>query len=244
MNTNIKSLDKVANSVTAFILLTLLLQFVLYCTNPYASLAIFFFIPWNLFLAWIPLYFANKFGKIGANRLWFLPWFLFLPNSFYIWTDVIHAVRWYKTNCSDTGLYNGCGNRTFELVNVGMLSLTQIFYLIIIILSTIVGAYWGVRSMGVVYKLYTNLSKNIVSILFSIQVLLIAFAIVLGRFTRLNSWDVLLPHILIPKLWETWVMITTQQVPQIVFGVSILWTLISVFLFQKLIYGNNPTHKA
>ncbi len=53
----------------------------------------FFFLIWNLFLAWLPWYFVNHYHKLkgGAGRLavLFLS-ILFLPNAPYIVTDLFH----------------------------------------------------------------------------------------------------------------------------------------------------------
>src|ERR1044071_7971040 len=83
------------------------------------------FLIWNLFLAWLPLAFAllaceNYRSRLG--RSWhFLgasaSWLLFLPNAFYIFTDLIHLTRGYRTHfwvdlvlilsCALTGLVLG-----------------------------------------------------------------------------------------------------------------------------------------
>jgi uncharacterized membrane protein len=51
------------------------------------------FLIWNLFLAWIPVLFAAGFAAVH-RRVWLLPlglgWLAFLPNSPYLVTDLVH----------------------------------------------------------------------------------------------------------------------------------------------------------
>src|SRR5215212_453784 len=51
------------------------------------------FLIWNLFLAWIPVFFAAGFAGVH-RRVWLLPlglgWVAFLPNSPYLVTDLVH----------------------------------------------------------------------------------------------------------------------------------------------------------
>src|SRR6476661_5843672 len=52
----------------------------------------FLFLAWNLFLALIPYTISLRIKDISGNRLLFgvafTTWLLFLPNSFYILTDL------------------------------------------------------------------------------------------------------------------------------------------------------------
>jgi uncharacterized membrane protein len=51
------------------------------------------FLIWNLFLAWIPVFIAAGFASV-QRRAWLLPlglgWLAFLPNSPYLVTDLVH----------------------------------------------------------------------------------------------------------------------------------------------------------
>lgn len=131
----------------------------------------FAFLVWNLMLAGIPYLLSKKLflniewqeKKWIRNSICFL-WLLFLPNSFYLLTDFVHLT--YERNAP--------------------------YWIDIILLSyfTVMGFYLGY------YSLY--LMENIVKIhygfvptkLFSIGVIFLsAYGIYLGRFVRLNSWD-------------------------------------------------------
>jgi uncharacterized membrane protein len=51
------------------------------------------FLPWNLFLAFIPLYASTMLqrARAGAAQVgWLVMWLLFLPNAPYIVTDFVH----------------------------------------------------------------------------------------------------------------------------------------------------------
>src|SRR5262245_16128949 len=58
----------------------------------------FWYLNWNLFLAWLPLLLALWLERILAHKVWsawqaLVVTFLylgFLPNAFYVTTDVIH----------------------------------------------------------------------------------------------------------------------------------------------------------
>ena len=85
----------------------------------------FGFLPWNLFLAWIPLLFAlaaDRLHRTTAPRwTWFgvcaVVWFLFYPNAPYLITDLVHLKtrppipRWFDLilmmSFAWTGLFLG-----------------------------------------------------------------------------------------------------------------------------------------
>src|SRR5262245_58943402 len=57
----------------------------------------FAFLIWNLFLAWLPLWFAllacdryRQFGRTRGFLALAAAWLLFFPNAPYIFTDLVH----------------------------------------------------------------------------------------------------------------------------------------------------------
>ena len=62
----------------------------------------FLFLVWNLFLAWIPYLITRRLSAMQPfrPRLGFaalmLAWLLFIPNSFYIITDLFHVGDYYN----------------------------------------------------------------------------------------------------------------------------------------------------
>jgi uncharacterized membrane protein len=137
----------------------------------------FWFLLWNLFLAWIPFLLALALYD-GARRgrhpalLAFLAagWLLFFPNAPYILTDVIHLAPqsaiplWFDT-----------------------LTITS---------SALTGLLLGFVSLGLVQEVARRAAGVVWAWILVGGVLLIAsVGIYLGRFLRLNSWDVVTrPH--------------------------------------------------
>lgn len=127
----------------------------------------YFFLIWNLFLAGVP-FLISEFVKSKSapafNSLVLIIWLLFLPNSFYVITDLIH------------------------LQNSSM----QIFDCFMILSFAILCLYLGFYSMKKVGKWIGNklpiLNKSLLNILI---LFLCSFGIYLGRVLRYNSWDIL-----------------------------------------------------
>ncbi|WP_337044106.1 DUF1361 domain-containing protein [Emticicia sp. 17c] len=134
------------------------------------------FLLWNLFLAWVPLFFvlvarrihASKQAAIGTKRVVlyvFLGlWLLFFPNSPYIITDLIHLVE------SESHLL------WFDSVNFFVVALA--------------GLATGLYSLYVAHQIIQRLTNKFTAwVLISGSVMLAGFGLYLGRFIRFNSWD-------------------------------------------------------
>lgn len=132
------------------------------------------FILWNLVLAVVPLFFALWLIYRLRTTLWSdnlnivisLLWLGFLPNSFYIVSDLIHI--------HDSG-------------EVSILFDVTVFF------STIFNAY--VAGFTSLYLIHEALLKRLKYVwahaTIGFILLLCGFAIYLGRFLRWNTWDVL-----------------------------------------------------
>ncbi|WP_395053633.1 DUF1361 domain-containing protein [Flavobacterium sp.] len=132
-----------------------------------------FFLIWNLFLAIIPYFISSyiivKSKQIKSNLLLvisFICWLLFLPNSFYIITDLVHIVR-------STG---------------------NLFYLDLIIICSFatIGFLLGLLSLNH-FKIFLN-SRNLVkysTYTIPFICILCGFGIYLGRILRYNSWNII-----------------------------------------------------
>lgn len=129
----------------------------------------FFFLLWNLFLAWLPLLFA---GLLPCRRGWpwrigwgFL-WLLFLPNAPYLVTDLIHlrpsaaAPLWYDALLLFTAAFTG--------LLLGLTSLAR--------LQAAVARRVGARA-GWAFA--------------TAALVLSSVGVYIGRFLRWNSWDLL-----------------------------------------------------
>lgn len=132
------------------------------------------YLIWNLFLAWIPLLLSYALVRCLRRRSWSdwqaiglsLGWLLFLPNSFYIVSDLIHLQDM---------------PRAYVLFD--SLSFT---------LFVLNGLILGYTSLFLVQSQLRRRSAGWLPAGFAAGVLLLcSFAIYLGRDLRWNSWDVL-----------------------------------------------------
>lgn len=130
------------------------------------------FLQWNLFLAWLPLIFAflvysrvkTRKDLTWQNGLLGLLWLGFLPNSFYIITDLIHL-----QSSGEIGLLYDTAMITSFVLN---------------------GLLLGYMSIYLISKtLVSFTTERAVFVFMQIVLLLSAFAIYLGRYLRWNTWD-------------------------------------------------------
>lgn len=134
----------------------------------------YWFMFWNLFLAWLPVLFAWLLLKQLRKQSWQEPkplaltllWLTFLPNSFYLITDLVHL-----HNTGEVGvLYDTVLLMSFILNGLiaGMLSL-----------------FW------VHTELVRRRSREFSYLIIGGVLFATSFAIYLGRHLRWNSWDIL-----------------------------------------------------
>jgi uncharacterized membrane protein len=133
------------------------------------------YLVWNLVLAWLPLWFAvlavERFEIANSLRdrkflVLGTAWLLFFPNAPYIFTDLVHVFSTWG----------------------------QSFWveLMLILLCAMTGFLSGVLSLQVMHGLVARLRGPAAGWVFVMVVCgLAGFGVYLGRFTRLNSWDVL-----------------------------------------------------
>ena len=134
---------------------------------------LFAFLPWNLFLAYIPYaltgwlhtsqpWMENKWKFISVT----IVWLLFIPNSFYIITDLFHlgnfhnAPLWYDLAMILSCAWNG--------LLLGLLSVRQ--------MEKIMVRQFG--SFNEWWYVYPVMFLN-------------ALGIYIGRYLRFNTWDVI-----------------------------------------------------
>lgn len=133
------------------------------------------FLVWNLFLAWLPLLFAvwlyNRLRKkrppVWQDGVFALLWLGFLPNSFYLISDLIHL-----QSSGEVGLLYDTAMLTSFVIN---------------------GLLLGYISLFIVHRLLKRfVSNNVAFVTAQFVLLLCAFAIYLGRYLRWNTWDILI----------------------------------------------------
>lgn len=133
----------------------------------------FFFLFWNLFLAWIPFILSqivSQKSHVLLKRPLFLialgmTWLVFFPNAIYIMTDLKHLHRgtsvplWFDLLMLASFAFNG--------LYLGLYSLSHIH--------------------DIIHKLY---GQKWAWFLIGIITYLTSFGIYLGRILRWNTWDI------------------------------------------------------
>lgn len=139
----------------------------------YADSLRYLWMIWNLFLAWVPLFFVIALRRSEAMRkstirssLLLLSWLVFFPNAPYILTDLFH------------------------LLQVSNMSL---WYDLLLILSFAwTGLLTGFVSLIEIQVFFTEkFGKTISWFVTIIALMLGSFGVYLGRFGRFNSWEVI-----------------------------------------------------
>lgn len=145
------------------------------------------FLIWNLFLAWIP-YFISLFIKYIALYikkskslkffifLFSFIWLIFLPNATYIVTDFIYILK-FPFYIPDKTFFTPNSLIWFDIV----LSSSFAF----------IGHIIGLISILIMHILFNKIfNKPLGWTLIIISIILSGYGIFLGRFIRLNSWDI------------------------------------------------------
>jgi uncharacterized membrane protein len=139
----------------------------------YTGKLTFLSLIWNLFLAWLPYMVSTWLQKrniVYTNPLRFVVvgfvWLLFIPNSFYIMTDLFHL-----------GEHNNVPNW---------------FDLAMIISFAWDGLLLGVLSVRQMEKMMQQFLPGMRELFFIYPIMwLNALGIYIGRYPRFNSWDII-----------------------------------------------------
>lgn len=174
----------------------------------------FLFLAWNLFLAWLPLLWAEMLRRGLDRQRWlslrnaffsFL-WLIFLPNSFYLVTDFIHL----RNTASSTLLYDAVMFMSFAVA----------------------GILLGCMSMYIIHReLAKRLARDMTWAFLLSFIFLSSIAIYLGRYLGWNSWDVVLNPVFI--LLDLSVRLTSSQGLKVTVGTSLLF-----FMFITAAYAS------
>lgn len=173
-------------SILALTLLAIRIGYLTWLHSPtdfehWKACALFAFLPWNLFLAWMPFWLAGLLHRYGRRDImaWAVLslWLLFLPNAPYLVTDLIHLrprpdiPYWYDGLLLMIYAYLG--------MELFVASLQRVHH-------------WWHLQFHARYSIY----------LLVVTILLTGFGIYAGRFFRWNSWDALLrPWIILEDVW-------------------------------------------
>ena len=162
---------------------------------------------WNMILALIA-YDATVLTTISKKQKWLYPlllvvWLAFYPNTFYMLTDLVHM-----TWVGDT-LWNPVSMRLFMAF----------------VPSILFGVYCGIESWNILrerWKWTWWLDMLVVAALSYLS----SLAIYIGRYDRLNSWDLVTrPQLVVQKLLETF------QKDRLVFILGFTFIQIMTLLF-------------
>lgn len=150
----------------------------------------FSYMVWNLLLAVIPFGLGIYLIKRLANTSWLatpnllltVVWLGFLPNSFYMVTDLIHVAE------VDTS--------------------TIVFDTVMLLSFAITGLLLGYASVLMIHKaLLQRVRRRSAAYIIALVFLLCSYAIYLGRYMRWNTWDVLInPLGLIANIIDSFVV--------------------------------------
>ena len=171
----------------------------------------YIFLPWNLFLAFVPYcitWWMTKNVSIIENKIKFFmviaAWLLFIPNSFYIITDLVHfthirsAPKWFDLLLIFSFAWNG--------ILFGIISLRRVETLIALV-------------RGKQFSVF---------IVFGVM-WLCALGVYIGRFLRYNSWDILTdPFSLAGEILN---MIIHPFVHEYAWGMTICYSVFMTFIY-------------
>jgi len=135
----------------------------------------YYFLPYNIFLAFVSPIFAIFLKSRLENQSWlkapnivltFLL-LLFLPNSFYMITDLIHVQA--------------------------VIGIDVLYNIIFTNLAIFIGLIAGFISLYIFhYELLRRIYYKYAHLIIGVLIVLISFAIYLGRYLRWNSWDIII----------------------------------------------------
>ena len=137
----------------------------------YTGQLLFAFLVWNLFLAFVPFAISKKISQVSICKKWkfivcSLVWVIFLPNAFYIITDLFHL----DMN-EDVPLW-------YDLALLWSFAWS--------------GLLFGILSVQHMERLFEEHVGKKPGLLFVLPLMVMnGFGVYIGRYMRFNSWDVL-----------------------------------------------------
>lgn len=154
---------------------------------------------WNVFLAFLPLLFSNllfyghaRWGWVCKGALGIL-WLLFFPNAPYMITDFIHISG-----------YDFYLSRVAYSEIIYSTDMTLWIRIVYIGIGVFMGILSGMLSLRMIHILLRRKLDAFYSwcILLSVF-LLTGYGIFLGRFLRLNSWNIIKPRKLLLEITDS-----------------------------------------
>lgn len=200
-----------------------------FITVPYVVITFdynWFFILWNFFLAALPIYFAMFaqyfFAKSKKTKgvVFSALWFLFFPNALYMLTDFKYISSFSKESWDN---YTSLGSNVLNWL-----------FLLSCVVSIFSAVIVGLMSVYIMHRLvYGKIGKFRSFVSLEAVFVISSFGIYIGRFVRLNSWDIVNP----PYVFQKIISVITPFCPVFVLIFTTLSTvlyLLFYFLFKRI----------
>lgn len=169
------------------------------------------YLIWNMFLALLALDFSfclNRFKNSVLALLLGLLWFFFYPNTFYMLTDMVHM----------------------DFVTSVFSDPRSLILYFLFLASILFGVLCGAESISQVFKRFNVKDFYVKLILMLLLSFVSSVAIHLGRYARLNSWDMALrPMLVIDELTKVF----SQNALPFILGFTFLQVMVLLFFNQE-----------
>ena len=180
------------------------------------------FMAWNTILALMPLFLARVlFRDVVRTGVWWwtglVAWVLFLPNAPYVLTDSVHLLDDIRDS-SDWHVYTG--------------------------LLPVYGAFFFVGFMSYVWSLRLAhrfvMARRVGVSWFAIEMTihaLCAIGVYLGRFVRLNSWDVVTDPSTVTATLDD----LARRFPLVIMALTFVVLAVGTFVMNAVIVASADT---
>lgn len=166
---------------------------------------------WNMFLALLALDFSlfsyyteQKMVRCGSGLLWLF----FYPNTFYMLTDIVHM------NFTDSVLWNK----------------TSLILYMLYVSSILFGVLCGIESVKNIVLTFKLKNYYLRLLFIGVLSFISSFAIHIGRYARLNSWDIFTrPKTVISEILD----VVSWDAVHFVLGFTFIQILCLVFLDRE-----------
>ena len=166
---------------------------------------------WNMFLALVALDFSLVscyISKKVVRGLGAILWLFFYPNTFYMLTDIVHM------QFTSTVLWNK----------------TSLILYMLYVSSILFGVLCGIESVKNIVLTFKLKNYYLRLLFIGVLSFISSFAIHIGRYARLNSWDIFTrPKIVISEILD----VVSWDAVHFVLGFTFIQILCLVFLDRE-----------
>lgn len=166
---------------------------------------------WNMFLALVALDFSlvsYYISKKVVRGLGAILWLFFYPNTFYMLTDIVHM------QFTSTVLWNK----------------TSLILYMLYVSSILFGVLCGIESVKNIVLTFKLKNYYLRLLFIGVLSFISSFAIHIGRYARLNSWDIFTrPKTVISEILD----VVSWDAVHFVLGVTFIQILCLVFLDRE-----------